>query len=108
VLAQLQSDYSDDVRVAYRHFPLLSIHDKAALSTQASEAAGAQGEFWAMHDLLFARQSEWAGFSPEEFESWLGRRGSCWFPWDSTVDDQWALLRRSQRLLEPGSDHQNG
>jgi cyclophilin family peptidyl-prolyl cis-trans isomerase len=71
VLAQLQSDYSDDVRVAYRHFPLLSIHDKAALSTQASEAAGAQGEFWAMHDLLFARQSEWAGFSPEEFESWL-------------------------------------
>lgn len=71
MLAQLQEDYPQDVRIAYRHFPLLSIHDKAALSTQASEAAGAQGEFWAMHDLLFARQDEWAGLSLEEFEGWL-------------------------------------
>lgn len=71
MLAQLQENYPDDVRVAYRHFPLVSIHDKAALSTQASEAAGAQGEFWAMHDLLFERQGEWANFTLEQFEGWL-------------------------------------
>jgi cyclophilin family peptidyl-prolyl cis-trans isomerase len=71
VLAQLETDNPEDVRVAYRHFPLTSIHDKAALSMQASEAAGAQDKFWAMHDLLYARQNEWAGLSLEEFESWL-------------------------------------
>jgi cyclophilin family peptidyl-prolyl cis-trans isomerase len=70
-LAQLAEDYPEDIRVAYRHFPLLSIHDKAALSTQASEAAGAQGKFWEMHDLLFATQGEWSGLELEDFEAWL-------------------------------------
>jgi cyclophilin family peptidyl-prolyl cis-trans isomerase len=74
VLAQLVEDYPEDVRVAYRHFPLLSIHDKAALSTQASEAAGVQGQFWTMHDLLFASQSEWSSLTLEEFESWLAEQ----------------------------------
>jgi cyclophilin family peptidyl-prolyl cis-trans isomerase len=71
VLRQLQEDYPDEVRVAYRHFPLISIHDKAAISTQASEAAGAQGQFWAMHDLLYERQGEWSDLSLEDFEGWL-------------------------------------
>ena len=71
MLAQIESDYAEDVRVVYRHFPLISIHDKAALATQASEAAGAQGEFWAMHDLLFAKQAEWAALSVAQFEDWL-------------------------------------
>jgi cyclophilin family peptidyl-prolyl cis-trans isomerase len=74
VLAQLQATYPDDVRVVYRHFPLLSIHDKAALATQASEAAGFQGKFWEMHDLLFERQGEWSELTVEEFEAWLTER----------------------------------
>ena len=76
MLAQLTESYPEDVRVVYRHFPLLSIHDKAALSTQAAEAAGAQGGFWLMHDLLFERQSEWSGFTPEEFQDWLAERAA--------------------------------
>jgi cyclophilin family peptidyl-prolyl cis-trans isomerase len=71
VLAQLQEAYPEDVLVAYRHFPLISSHDKAALALQASEAAGAQGQFWEMHDLLFELQSEWAGMGTEEFQTWL-------------------------------------
>ena len=71
MLAQLAEDYPEDIRIAYRHFPLLSIHDKAGLSTQASEAAGAQGKFWEMHDLLFATQGEWSGLELEDFEAWL-------------------------------------
>lgn len=71
MLAQLQADYPDKVRIVYRHFPLISIHDKAALATQASEAAGAQGKFWEMHDLLFERQSEWSGQSVDQFKTWL-------------------------------------
>ncbi len=73
MLAQLQEQYPDDVRIVYRHFPLLSIHNKAALATQASEAAGLQGKFWEMHDLLFARQTEWSNtaLSVDQFKQWL-------------------------------------
>jgi protein-disulfide isomerase len=41
---------------AYRHFPLTQIHPHALRAAEAAEAAGAQGQFWAMHDLLFANQ----------------------------------------------------
>jgi cyclophilin family peptidyl-prolyl cis-trans isomerase len=51
------------VRVVYRHFPLRTIHDKAMITAEASEAAGAQGKFWEMHDWLFAHQAEWVASS---------------------------------------------
>ncbi len=71
MLAQIQDDYPEDVRIVYRHFPLVSIHDKATLSAQAAEAAGEQGQFWELHDLLFERQAEWAQMSVEDFQAWL-------------------------------------
>jgi cyclophilin family peptidyl-prolyl cis-trans isomerase len=71
VLAQLQSAYPEDVRIVYRHFPLMSIHDKAKLAAQAANAAGVQGKFWEMHDLLFEKQAEWSGISLDEFPDFL-------------------------------------
>jgi protein-disulfide isomerase len=46
----------DDLRFAFRHFPLRAIHPHAERAAEAAEAAGAQGQFWAMHDLLFENQ----------------------------------------------------
>lgn len=43
----------------------MSIHDKALLSAEATEAAGAQGYFWQMHDLIFERQAEWSQQAPD-------------------------------------------
>lgn len=71
-MAQLIEKYPQDVRFIFRHFPLNTIHDKAALAAQASEAAGLQGKFWEMHDLLFAKQSEWSEMSVDQFQEWLG------------------------------------
>jgi cyclophilin family peptidyl-prolyl cis-trans isomerase len=71
VLAQLKDEFPDDIRIVYRHFPLASIHDKALLATQASEAAGQQGKFWEMHDYLFENQGSWSQLSESEFETWL-------------------------------------
>lgn len=56
---KLKDDYGDDLRLVFRHFPLLTIHDKAMITAEAAEAAGAQGKFWEMHDLLFERQDQW-------------------------------------------------
>lgn len=52
----------------------MSIHDKAALSAQAAEAAGLQGKFWEMHDLLFERQQEWGELTMDQFQEWLLNR----------------------------------
>ena len=75
-MTQLLAEYPDDLRLVYRHYPLIGtpenpFHDKAALSAQAAESAGNQDKFWEMHDLLFERQSEWVSLTVEEFEDWL-------------------------------------
>ena len=49
--------FKERLRFVFRHFPLEEAHPHALLAAQAAEAAGAQGEFWPMHDLLFENQS---------------------------------------------------
>ena len=71
MLTQIKNEYPDDIRVVYRHFPLASIHDKALLATQASEAAGLQGQFWEMHDYLYENQQVWSAFAVDQFQTWL-------------------------------------
>ncbi|MAL97801.1 MAG: disulfide bond formation protein DsbA [Alteromonadaceae bacterium] len=51
---------SGDVRFVYFDFPLVDIHDNAMLAAQAARCAGDQGNYWAMHDRLFAQQGEWS------------------------------------------------
>jgi protein-disulfide isomerase len=48
--------FIDDLRFAFRHFPLRAIHPRAERVAEAAEAAGAQGQFWPMHELLFENQ----------------------------------------------------
>ena len=64
--AYLEDAYGDRIRFVYRHLPLISLHDKAVIAAEAAEAAGAQGKFFEMHDLLYARQQEWAALSAED------------------------------------------
>jgi protein-disulfide isomerase len=42
------------LRLAFRHFPVRLSHPRAWAASAAAEAAGRQGRFWEMHDLLFA------------------------------------------------------
>jgi protein-disulfide isomerase len=51
-LSQIHKTYKDKVRVVFRHNPL-PFHKDAPLAAQAAIAAGEQGKFWEMHDLLF-------------------------------------------------------
>jgi Na+/H+ antiporter NhaA len=57
VIRALLADFGD-LRYVWRHLPLNDIHPHAQLAAEAAEAAGAQGKFWEMYDLLFAHQSE--------------------------------------------------
>ena len=53
----LRQRLGGQLRFVFRHFPLTASHPHAFRAAQAAEAAGAQGAFWEMHDLLFARQA---------------------------------------------------
>jgi cyclophilin family peptidyl-prolyl cis-trans isomerase len=65
-LSRLEDEYSEEVRVVFRHLPLISIHDKALLTAEAVEAAGAQGGFWEMYERIFEGQQEWSSVSPDQ------------------------------------------
>lgn len=56
VLESLVLDYPDTIRLIYRHFPITTVHPHAMMAAEAAEAAGAQGKFWEMHDMLFVNQ----------------------------------------------------
>lgn len=60
IMKQLMAEYGDRVRFVYRHFPLRQIHTNAELAARAAEAAGKQGKFWEMLDILFENQTAWA------------------------------------------------
>jgi len=63
IFRQLVQEFGGEVAFVYRHFPLTQIHPNAEFAARASEAAGRQGKFWEMHDLLFEKQAEWSGLS---------------------------------------------
>jgi protein-disulfide isomerase len=58
-IKQLETDYGKTLRVIFRHFPLIT-HSHAREAACAAEAAGLQGKFWEMHDLLYREQPEWS------------------------------------------------
>ena len=57
----LSDTYKDrSFRLMIKHFPLTSAHKNAFGAAMAAEAAGAQGKFFEMHDILYEKQDEWA------------------------------------------------
>lgn len=57
---QLLKDYDGKILLAYKQFPLVSIHPHAEKTAEASICAADQGKFWEFHDQLFEHQSDWA------------------------------------------------
>jgi Na+/H+ antiporter NhaA len=52
---ELLRDYGE-IRYVWRHLPLNDVHPNAQIAAEAAEAAGRQGAFWEMHDLLLDHQ----------------------------------------------------
>ncbi|MBI4068079.1 DsbA family protein [Candidatus Kaiserbacteria bacterium] len=66
IMQKLESEYGDRVLFGFRNFPLYQVHKYAGISAQAAEAAGLQGKYWEMHDLLYANQSKWSVMGSEK------------------------------------------
>ena len=98
VTKEVCEHFGDRVRYVPRHFPLTDVHPHSDLAAVAAEAAGRQGRYWDMHDLLFKRQAEL------EFEDLVGYAGELGLDTERFVrdiqDDK--LARRVRRDVNSG------
>jgi protein-disulfide isomerase len=56
IIKSIQAKTGDQLKFVFRNFPLTEIHQRSAYAAVAAEAAGFQGKFWEMHDILFENQ----------------------------------------------------
>jgi protein-disulfide isomerase len=71
-LKQLLERYPGKVRLAYRDFPLDSIHPQARRAAEAARCAHDQGKFWEYHDVLFTQSPQLA---PEDLRRYAEQVG---------------------------------
>lgn len=71
ILQQVLSEFEGRVRLVFKNYPLSS-HPRAMPAARAALAAGNQGKFWEMHDLLFEHQRQ---LEEEDLEGYAGELG---------------------------------
>jgi protein-disulfide isomerase len=76
IVKEIQRRLGDDLLFAFRHFPLSNIHPHAEHAAESAEAAGVQGNFWGMHDLLFENQGALEDQDLVEYAAELGLDGT--------------------------------
>ncbi|MBA2705115.1 MAG: thioredoxin domain-containing protein [Blastocatellia bacterium] len=59
ILQTMEKEFSGRIRIVFREFPLVPTHVHALAAARSAEAAGLQGKFWEMHDLLYENQKTW-------------------------------------------------
>lgn len=64
-LKALSEEYGDKIAVVFRNFPL-SGHANALSAAAAVEAAGFQGKYWEMHDIIYDKQTTWSSANASE------------------------------------------
>lgn len=105
ILNDVLADYPDTVAVVYRHFPLPQ-HRSAELSAAFAEAAGRQGKFWEMHNLLFDNQATWTSNDAETnrplFKSYAEQLGLDLVQLETDLADP-AILTHVRNEYQSGS-----
>jgi Na+/H+ antiporter NhaA len=94
VIRELLDEFGDELRYVWRHLPLNDVHLNAQMAAEATEAAGSQGAFWAMHDKLLAAQDELTAQDLKRHAEDLGL----------DVDRFWDELRRREHAERVAED----
>jgi protein-disulfide isomerase len=58
ILKEVKKRMGNSLRFVFRNFPLTEMHPNAFAAAEAAEAAGVQGKFWEMHDMLYENQEK--------------------------------------------------
>lgn len=66
ILKEVSDTYKDKLTFVFRNNPLTTVHPNARAGSAAAEAAGLQGKYWEMHDMLYEKQNDWSDSSPDQ------------------------------------------
>src|SRR6059036_1150611 len=99
---ELVKEYDPRLRIVFRNFPLPN-HKHAREAALVAEAAGLQGRFWEMHDLLYREQAVWSNADDvrELFDSYAGMIGLNIDQFKKDIDEE-----KTKARVE--SDHERG
>ena len=94
--------YPGKIRFLFRHFPLEEAHPHALLAAESAEAAGAQGKFWEMHDLLFQNQ---AHLKDKDLYRYAGQVGLDLVRYTAEMDDHIYLQKVREHIAGGRRSH---
>lgn len=57
-MKDIEKNYQGKIKIVFRQYPLLSIHQNAQKAAEASLCANEQGKFWEFHDQVFSNQKK--------------------------------------------------
>src|SRR5438477_10908777 len=99
---QLVKEYHPNLKLVFRNLPL-PVHNHAREAALAAEAAGLQGRYWQMHDVLYREQAVWskADNARELFDSYAGMIGLNLDQFKKDMDEE-----KTKARVE--SDHERG
>ncbi len=71
ILKEISQEYKDDLTFIFRNNPITQIHPNAKVAAAAAEAAGLQGKYWEMHDILYEQQTTWSNASIDDRQAFF-------------------------------------
>ena len=102
IVKRAQQDLGSRLRFVFRNFPLAESHPHARLAAEAAEAAGAQGKFWEMHDLLFENQ---AHLKDKDLYRYAGQVGLDLVRYTAEMDDHIYLQKVREHIAGGRRSH---
>jgi protein-disulfide isomerase len=66
IIKAVSEKYKDQLAFVFRNFPLTAAHPNARAAAATAEAAGLQGKYWEMHNMLYENQNTWKSITDKE------------------------------------------
>jgi protein-disulfide isomerase len=102
IVKEVMEEFKDEVYFVFRHFPLTNAHQFAVMAASAAEAAGRQGKFWEMHNLIMENQQTWSrGMATSAFLAYARDIGIDDVQFQKDVRDE-AILAKIERDFNSG------
>lgn len=102
IVKEVMEEFKDDVYFVFRHFPLTNAHQFAVVAASAAEAAGRQGKYWEMHNMIMENQQMWSrGMATSAFLAYARELGLDDVQFNADVRDE-TILAKIERDFQSG------
>jgi protein-disulfide isomerase len=105
IIKEVQARTGEVLRFVFRNFPITTSHPHAERAAEAAEAAGAQGRFWEMHDLLYENQKR---LRDQDLRAYAERLGLDVEPFDRDLAEHVHVARIHEDFMSGVRSGVNG